>query len=100
MQDANDGDDAPLGSVVSAVTGDGDLAAALDRLHDALLNAGDALGLYGKQRRGLIPPGHGEEPLELWYVCPIRLCSGRPWPQPGRLLRCDMSGHEMIRTRL
>ncbi|MFF5969658.1 hypothetical protein ACFY64_39420 [Streptomyces collinus] len=82
------------------MTGDGDLAAALDRLHAALLNAGDALGLYGQQRRSLLPPGHDEEPLELWYKCPMRICSGRPWPQPEPLLRCRISGHEMIRTRL
>jgi hypothetical protein len=79
---------------------------ALAAIHNALLDAGDALGLYGRchpDTRGLVRDGFdtGLEtsvPPRLHdkvYLCPTRQCSRYTWPQPGSAPQCAMTNQPM-----
>ncbi|MEU0216595.1 hypothetical protein ABZ281_16370 [Streptomyces sp. NPDC006265] len=80
---------------------------ALEAIHQALRDAGDALGLYGRVQpsdRGLVPDGvdTAKPPPshEVVYLCPVDQCSRYSWPQPGSPPRCAISGQALREDRL
>jgi hypothetical protein len=82
----------------SALRDNGDITGPLHDIHDALLRAGDALGVYGHARRsgGMTLAGIEESgPLEIVYRCPAGRC---PRNVPGPAVtppRCGMSGEAL-----
>ncbi|MGW4412772.1 hypothetical protein ACWEJ6_52935 [Nonomuraea sp. NPDC004702] len=90
-----------LRRVLAALKHGRDPVGPLRALHEAMLAAGDHLGLYGT--RSLWPVGidvsrSGEEV----YLCPGRHgCSHYRWPDPvGDTPRCAISGDPMRLDRL
>jgi hypothetical protein len=94
-----------LRALFNALSSADDLAGPLDALHADLLNAGDALGVWGHVRSGLrnmtVPGVDSGAPLELIYLCPIGRCAGR---RPDRTttfpMTCAVTGRELRRERL
>lgn len=60
----------------SELRGTGDISGPLNEINDALLRAGDALGIYGHVRglRDLTLAGIDAGPLEIVYRCPVHRC--------------------------
>jgi hypothetical protein len=73
-----------LARLQSELRGGGDISGALSDIHDALLRAGDALGIFSHVRglRDLTLAGVGSGPLEIVYRCPVRRCQ-RVVPGPA-----------------
>lgn len=65
-----------LARLRSVLRGGGEISGALSDIHDALLRAGDALGLYMHVRGlgDLTLAGIGSGPLEIVYRCPVHRC--------------------------
>lgn len=102
----DEGDDPPaLRALFDALRDAQDLVGPLEALHAGLLNAGDALGVWGHVRSGwrsLSVPGVEENaPFEVVYLCPLGRCSGR---RPDRTttfpVTCAITGRELRRERL
>jgi hypothetical protein len=71
----------------------------LDELHLAVQRAGDALGIYGEQDRGL--EAVGTERMEIVFRCPLEKCTGRPFDEVTEFPPlCSVNGAELIRDRL
>jgi hypothetical protein len=54
-------------------------ASLLDTLHEALLRAGDALGIYGRTRSSGSLAGLSSAPEETVYLCPSGRCNRYVW---------------------
>jgi hypothetical protein len=81
----------------AGLRGAGDISGPLNDIHDALLRAGDALGIYGHARglRELTLAGIGDEPVEIVYRCPAARCA-RTVPGPGvDPPRCGLTGEAL-----
>jgi hypothetical protein len=99
------GEPPALRALLEAVSHAHDLTGPLDALHIGLLNAGDALGVWGHVRSGvrsLNVPGVDEHtPFEVIYLCPLGRCAGR---RPDRTttfpVTCAIAGRELRRERL
>jgi hypothetical protein len=93
-----------LEDLLAAVrAGTKDVSAELDRLHDAVLAAGDALGVYqgGSRTAGLKPAGIAAgAPAEAMFLCPHRRCTRFRWPEEGSPPVCGIDGTPMVRERL
>lgn len=86
------------------------VAPVLDALHGVLLDAGDALGLYGRfssEERGrpsaLTVTGLSVRPPdadETVYLCPSERCSRASWPSSGSQIRCALTGQPLRADRL
>jgi len=98
------GDTGPLDEVLARLRAGDDPDAALDRLHDTLLAAGDVLGVYGSSGRSWNVRVAGADtaaPAEALYVCPLRRCSRYSWAEPGGTgPSCTIGGAPMRRERL
>ncbi|MEU6481068.1 hypothetical protein ABZ858_30175 [Streptomyces sp. NPDC047017] len=91
---------APLERLLSALRDGEEITAPLDALHEALLAAGDAVGIYG-HTRGLTP--HGVTPTmpdERVLLCPTDQCSRFEWPDGADALRCPISSRPLRREHL
>lgn len=81
----------------AALRATSDISGPLNLIHDALLRAGDALGIYGHVRglQDLALAGIGDEPIEIVYRCPQGRC---PRTVPGPEVnppRCGMTGEKL-----
>jgi hypothetical protein len=84
-------------ALVEAVRSGGDVPAALTALHEAMLRAGDPLGVLGHDiRSGQAVPGLPARRAEIVYLCPVTVCSRIAWA-PGS---CELSGEELRWKRL
>lgn len=86
-----------LARLRSRLRGDGEISGALSDIHDALLRAGDALGIYRHVRglRELTLAGVGSGPLEIVYRCPVHRCQ-RIVPGPAvEPPRCGVTGETL-----
>ena len=98
-------DPEPLQRLVEAFRSGSDLAAPLQGLHDALLNAGDPTGVWGHVQpgsRGVSLAGNDPDmPFEVVYRCPLGRCAGRS-PDNTTIfpLMCALSGKELIQKTL
>lgn len=91
---------APLERVLAALRAGEALAAPLDALHEALLTAGDASGIYGHPR-GLIPRGVSPAMPDEWVLlCPRNQCSRHAWADGPEAPRCRITGQPLRRERL
>jgi hypothetical protein len=92
---------APLERVVAALRAEEDPVPALDALHEALLVAGDAVGLHGRVR-GLSPLGVDADLPDEWVLlCPTGQCARHAWPDGGDAEPpCRVSGRPLRRARL
>ncbi|MFF0429045.1 hypothetical protein ACFYUJ_32210 [Streptomyces sp. NPDC004520] len=83
---AERGDAVPLERVLSALESDTSPTAALRELHQALVHAGDAVGVYGSTREGagvlgLLSPRAGKD----IYLCPRQSpCTRFHWAEDER----------------
>jgi hypothetical protein len=94
-----------LRTLLNALADARDLAGPLQAVHTALLDAGDALGVWGHVRSGwrdLNLPGVDETaPFEVIYLCPLGRCSGRrPDKTTTFPVTCPITGQELRRERL
>ncbi|HUY48328.1 MAG TPA: hypothetical protein VMV92_21790 [Streptosporangiaceae bacterium] len=94
------GDVTALRDLVAAVRGGQEVTGPLRALHDALLGAGDARGVYGATR-SLRPAGIDDTATtETVYLCPADRCSRYAWPESSAAPRCEAIGQELRRGRL
>ncbi|MHC3471614.1 hypothetical protein ACYF6T_23365 [Streptomyces sp. 7R007] len=108
LRQLGDGHEQVLERLLEQAAGDADgWAELLDRLDEALLAEGDALGLYGRGARGpsvrdLRPAGIAAAPAgEVVYVCPGARCSRHWWPESGGdTPACAVEGRPLRRARL
>ncbi|MFK4068245.1 hypothetical protein [Streptomyces sp. NPDC029674] len=92
---------APLERLLADLRAGEDPAPALDALHEALLAAGDAVGVHGGAARGLTPLGADPAlPDERVLLCPTRQCSRIAWPDGSDAPRCRVSGRPLRGERL
>ncbi|GAA1530712.1 hypothetical protein GCM10009730_44970 [Streptomyces albidochromogenes] len=93
---------APLERLLAALRDGEDPAPALDALHEALLAAGDAVGVHGGGgTRGMTPLGVDPATPDEWVlICPTRQCSRHAWPDASEAPRCRVSGQPLRRERL
>jgi hypothetical protein len=73
----------------------------LDAIHEALIAAGDARGIYMRTRGNMTLPGMtASQPPEVIYLCPIMRCR-RVVPGPLVIApRCNLAGTPLRRDRL
>lgn len=94
---------APLERLLAALRegGDPDLGPPLEVLHEALLAAGDAAGVNGRDR-GLTPLGINPPAPDEWVLlCPTGLCARHAWPDHGvETPRCRISERPLRTERL
>lgn len=99
------GDPPVLRALFDALARGRDLAGALEAVHTGLLNAGDALGVWGhvgSGRRNLSLRGIDDAlPFEVVYLCPLGRCAGRlPDQITAFPVTCPIAGRELRRERL
>ncbi|MFD8966702.1 hypothetical protein ACFV0C_17160 [Streptomyces sp. NPDC059568] len=100
---ADRGDAAPLDRLLSALADDTPPATPLRDLHQALLQAGDAMGVYGGTREGtgvlgLLPPLAGKN----IFLCPRRRrCTRFHWAEdePNGPPACGIDRTPMLLKR-
>jgi hypothetical protein len=100
---ADRGDAAPLESLLSALENDTPPTTPLRDLHHALVQAGDAIGVYGSIREGagvlgLLPPRAGKD----IYLCPRRRpCTRFHWAEdePSGPPMCGIDRAPMLLKR-
>lgn len=89
---------APLENLLNAVRGEDRAAVppALEALHAALQQAGDARAIFGNLRGFAVP---GVRPSEIVYRCPLQRCRGRRGEDVGAdLPHCAIdNGRELVR---
>jgi len=99
-------DDPDLTAVRSAVHSGDAVRAALDRLHDRLRAAGDALGVYGQASRSArsgaaAMPGISDELGEIVYVCGSARCGRYVWLEDAEALpACSLTGMPLAMRRV
>lgn len=90
----------PLRHVLAALDDGEDLAEPLDALHDALLVAGDAVGIRSNVR-GLHPIGVTPATPDEWVLlCPTGRCPRHAWPDGDETPRCRISDRPLRREQL
>ncbi|MET7761579.1 hypothetical protein [Streptomyces sp. NPDC005336] len=86
---------APLERLVATLQAGEDPAMPLDAVHEALLAAGDAVGIHGRVR-GLNPIGADPAtPREWVLLCPTGQCSRYSWPDGPQAPSCPVSGQSL-----
>ncbi|MDC2960420.1 hypothetical protein PO587_38955 [Streptomyces gilvifuscus] len=106
LQTGGDGG-APLEAVFASVRSHADdsvVLAALENLEEALLMAGDALGLPGVGEGVRGPLGaagtDSRQARERVLVCPQKVCGRFEWPSPDPPPRCEVFDRDLARDRL
>ncbi|WP_406368153.1 hypothetical protein [Streptomyces sp. NBC_01546] len=91
---------APLEGLLAALRDGEDPATPLNVLHEALLAAGDAAGVYARSR-ALNPPGVNPAVPDEWVLlCPTGQCSRHAWPDGSDVPRCRISDRPLRAERL
>ena len=91
--------DSVVERLLAALRGGSAVTALLDELNLAVRQAGDALGIYGQQDRGL--EAVGTEQMEIVFRCPLGKCTGRSFDEVADFPpHCSVNGAELIRDRL
>ncbi|MEU9247788.1 hypothetical protein [Streptomyces sp. NPDC048385] len=94
------GDATALRDLLAAVRDGQEAAGPLRALHNALLGAGDARGVYGATR-SFRPAGiDGTATAETVYLCPADRCSRYAWPESSAAPLCEATGQRLRRGRL
>ena len=92
---------APLEYVLAALRHADDLPSAhLEALHEALLTAGDAVGIHG-HLRGLTLSGFNTPEPDAWVLlCPTGQCARYAWPDSPDTPRCRINQQPLRKERV
>jgi uncharacterized protein YbjT (DUF2867 family) len=92
---------APIQAVRAALRTGADLTMPLQTLHSALLDVGDALGVWHAARNGPPMVGIPDTPFEPIYLCPRDRCAGRRVDSATVFpLTCALAGQQLRRETL
>jgi hypothetical protein len=73
----------------------------LEEAHRAVLQAGDALGVYGEYEQDRGPEAALTDQMEIVFRCPLGKCMGRSFDEVKQFPpRCSVDGAELVRDRL